>query len=177
VGLGPTTVVRLESTLAHEDLRYWSGPGGLLSAWAAGGRPQWEARGDGPRWLAPEIERVTGMRKRPTGRFQGTRARTAGSNQPRATRHTEGCQGANITHDNAFRHGHAGCEPPISPARAQFGPFRLPGGSAVVNVRPRPIPCPQVVDNYVDKAQCWTQAHDPCDRAAPPRPSKGMWDR
>jgi len=44
VGLGPTTVVRLESTLAHEDLRYWSGPGGLLSAWAAGGRPQSETR-------------------------------------------------------------------------------------------------------------------------------------
>ena len=32
VGLGPATVVRLKSTLAHEVLRYWSGPVGLLSA-------------------------------------------------------------------------------------------------------------------------------------------------
>ena len=46
VGLGPTTVVRLESTLAHEVLRYWSGPVGPLSA---GGRRGGRNRKPAPR--------------------------------------------------------------------------------------------------------------------------------
>ena len=46
VGLGPATVVRLESTLAHEVLRYWSGPVGPLSA---GGRPNGRNRKPAPR--------------------------------------------------------------------------------------------------------------------------------
>lgn len=74
-----------------------------------------------------------------------------------ATRHTEGCCGANITHSEPFPPRHAACGAPISPERANFLPFRLPRCSAVVNVPPRPIPCPQVVDNYVDKAQWWTR--------------------
>jgi hypothetical protein len=100
VGLGPTTVVRLESALAHEDLRYWSGPGGLLSAWAAEGQPQ----SAGPSYAVRAkaiLGGVTGdpgrhghakTADRPVPRYASAHRRV----KPAATtRHTHGMDGAN----------------------------------------------------------------------------------
>lgn len=121
VGLGPTTVVRLESTLAHEDLRYWSGPGGLLSAWAPV-RPQSEARASTTGGTHRGSRGVTGMRKRPTGLVKGTRARRAGSNQ----RRPPGIPGAFSTSDPGWTGGHAVPSPRFCSVQANFRSFRLP---------------------------------------------------
>ena len=95
VGLGPATVVRLESTLAHECLRNWSGPVGLSTlvvvrwlaaavarrASAAIGNPRGGARREPP----------PGSRACENGRQAAStvRERTVQGQTSRTTRHTQ----------------------------------------------------------------------------------------
>jgi hypothetical protein len=155
VGLGPTTVVRLESTLAHEDLRYWSGPGGLLSAWAPV-RPQSEARAstNGELTDDPGASRAceNGRQAWSKVRERDRHGQTSGD-RPAYLRLLAPLVRVGPV-DTPPRHHQFARRRPI------FGRFACRCTAAVVTVPPRPLSCPQVVDNYVDKACCERQT--PC---------------
>lgn len=140
VGLGPATVVRLESTLAHEVLRYWSGPVGLLSA---GGRQDGRNRKPAPP-PAPGGSSDGVSRACENGRQACSKVR---ERQPQG----QTSLGPGGIRDEPPRSSTAGRTPPCGHAarltdfvwdRQNFRRAACSAGLDLVSVRPRPTAIP-----------------------------------